>query len=177
MMKKFLYLTIAALALIACGDDDHEENNPPQEKQYTKLVTRANMDISQELFHIADITVYYMNEAGEVVNERMTSPVWEKTVTQPIPCKTGMAVTFTVKPDLNPTAEDKFDIKYSGELTTTPYTKNDDFIKHYTEVFGLDIKGLRGDKLAEILSHNTTKIGYTYTADGKQADTNIQWGF
>ena len=30
MMKKFLYLTIAALALIACGDDDHEENNPPQ---------------------------------------------------------------------------------------------------------------------------------------------------
>ena len=49
MMKKFLYLTIAALALIACGDDDHEENNPPQEKQYTKLVTRANMDISQEL--------------------------------------------------------------------------------------------------------------------------------
>ena len=62
MMKKFLYLTIAALALVACGDDDHEENNPPQEKQYTKLVTRANMDISQELLHIADITVYYMNE-------------------------------------------------------------------------------------------------------------------
>ena len=104
-MKKFLYLTIAALTLVACGDDDHEENNPPQEKQYTKLVTRANMDISQELFHIADITVYYMNEAGEVVKERMTSPVWEKTVTQPIPCKTGMAVTFTIKPDLNPTAE------------------------------------------------------------------------
>ena len=50
MMKKFLYLTIEALALIACGDDDHEENNPPQEKQYTKLVTRANMDISQTSF-------------------------------------------------------------------------------------------------------------------------------
>ena len=59
MMKKFLYLIIAALALVACGDDDHEENNPPQEKQYTKLVTRANMDISQELLNIADITVYY----------------------------------------------------------------------------------------------------------------------
>lgn len=177
MMKKFLYLTIAALALVACGDDDHEENNPPQEKQYTKLVTRANMDISQELLRIADITIYYMNEAGEVVNERMTSPVWEKTVTQPIPCKTGMAVTFTVKPDLNPTAEDTFDIKYSGELTTTPYTENNDFIKHYTEVFGLDIKGLRGDKLAETLSHNTTKIAYTYTADGKRTDTSIQWGF
>ena len=177
MMKKFLYLTIAALALVACGDDDHEENNPPQEKQYTKLVTRANMDIAQELLNIADITVYYMNEAGEVVNERMTSPILEKTVTQPIPCKTGMAVTFTVKPDLNPTAEDKFDIKYSGKLTTTPYTKNDDPGAMLNKVFNLALNGVRGDKLAETLSHKTIKIGYTYTTDGKREDTSIQWGF
>lgn len=176
-MKKFLYLTIAALALVACSDDDHEENNPPQEKQYTKLVSRANMDIAQELLNIADITVYYMNEAGEVVNERMTSPVWEKTVTQSIPCKTGMAVTFTVKPDLNPTAEDKFDIKYSGKLTTTPYTKNNDPGAMLNKVFDLALNGVRGDKLAETLSHKTIKIGYTYTTDGKREDTSIQWGF
>ena len=88
-----------------------------------------------------------------------------------------MAVTFTIKPDLNPTAEDKFDIKYSGKLTTTPYTKNDDPGAMLNKVFDLALNGVRGDKLAETLSHKTIKIGYTYTTDGKREDTSIQWGF
>lgn len=177
MFKKVLYLTFAALALVACGDDDPEEVNPPKDKKYTKLVMTADMKFSADLIRLADITVYYMKEGGEIVNETITDSVWKNTVTQTIPCQAGLAITYSVKPDLELSAEDRFYIKNSGALTMIPYTESGKAGAVNIHTVSLTLNGVHGDKVAEALSKKHVKVGYAYTTDGKHDSTNIQWGF
>ena len=177
MIKKLMFLTIAAFTLVACGDDDPEVIDNPQDTKYTKLVSTAKMQFSADLIRIADITIYYMKEGGEVAHEIVSDSVWENSVTQTIPCQTGLAITYSVKPELTLSAEDKFDLVHSGKFTITPYTEKGQAGAANLHTITKTNKGVNGDKVAELLSRRSVNIGYTYTTDGKRDTTNIEWGF
>ena len=94
MIKKFFMLAVAALALVACGDDN-EPDTPAIEK--SKCDVTHTVNVAQDLLEVANVTIYYIGANGLVVSEPINSATWTKTVTQALPCKFGVALSCTMK--------------------------------------------------------------------------------
>ena len=176
MIKKFFMLAVAALALVACGDDDEPENPTPEPNKATEFVSTLSMTVSQDLFDVANVTVYYIGSDGQVKSESMGSTEWTKTITQKLPCKYGFAFACAKKPGVTIDEDRTYTFSENlGRSTEIVFQKgnsisgNNHTVKFKDEVIG--------ESVETYLSGLSFSYEFAVDEDGNQTATTIDWGF
>lgn len=118
IMSILLGSLLALGTLTACGssdDDDKPEPTPPQPTE--KVLTSVRIDytatVSQQLLDVANVTVRYVGENGQVASEQMSSTTWTKSVTIPLPAKAGLNIQPTLKGGV---AEGEYTLSADGQM-------------------------------------------------------------
>ena len=116
---KISLLALAALMFAACGSSSNDEPEPtPVPPTPTKELTSLKVDytatVSQQLLDVATVTVRYVGENGQVASEQMSSTVWTKSVTLPLPTKAGLNIQPTLKGSV---AEGEYTLSANGQMS------------------------------------------------------------
>jgi hypothetical protein len=128
MMKnlKIMSLLLGGLlalgSLTACGGGDSSDDptppptpDPPTptEKVLTSVKADYSATVSQELLDVANVTVRYIGENGQVASEQMTSNTWNKSVTIPLPAKAGLNIQPMLKGEVG---EGEYTLSAKGQM-------------------------------------------------------------
>ena len=118
IMNMLLGGLLALGSLTACGgsdDNDEPEPTPPQptEKVLTSVKIDYTATVSQQLLDVANVTVRYVGENGQVASEQMSSTTWTKSVTIPLPAKAGLNIQPILKGEV---AEGEYDLSADGQM-------------------------------------------------------------
>ena len=173
-LKNFFMMAVAALALVACGSDD--EPDEPEVSKATEFVSTLSMTVSQDLFDVANVTVYYIGSDGQVKSESMGSTEWTKTITQKLPCKYGFAFACAKKPGVTIDEDRTYTFSENlGRSTEIVFQKgnsisgNNHSVKFKDEVIG--------ESVETYLSGQSFSYEFAVDEDGNQTATTIDWGF
>ncbi|MGN0281550.1 MAG: hypothetical protein ACI4B3_04520 [Prevotella sp.] len=175
MIKKFIMMTIAALVFVACGDDN--EPDTPEVSKAVKLVYNASLELSQDLFDVADIRAYYIDANGRVASEAVTSTKWTKSVEQPLPCKYGIAVSCTSKSGVQIDSETNYTLQIKPSLSVEYYDSKGSSMGFRSLSMGIKTGTILGSSLASYLSRMSLKVAYESNGEGEDSSTTIDWGF
>ena len=178
MIKKFFMLAVAALALVACGGDDEPDNPTPEPSKATEFVSTLSMTVSQDLFDVANVTVYYIGSDGQVKSESMGSTEWTKTITQKLPCKYGFAFACAKKPGV--TIDESKTYTFSEMLSRSfkVLDQNGKEISISGSNKGLSFKEeVMGEDVETYISGLSFSYEFAVDEKGTQSDTTIDWGF
>ena len=178
MIKKFFMLAVAALALVACGDDDEPENPTPEPNKATEFVSTLSMTVSQDLIDVANVTVYYIGSDGQVKSESMGSTEWTKTITQKLPCKYGFAFACAKKPGV--TIDESKTYTFSEILGRSfkVLDQNGKEISISGSNKGLSFKEeVMGEDVETYISGLSFSYEFAVDENGTQSATTIDWGF
>ncbi len=94
---KLISLFLTAFVFLSCGGDDGVSSPPSPPKNLTSLKVDYTATVSQHLLDVANVTVRYVGENGQMSSEQMSSPTWSKSVTISLPAKAGMSIQPTLK--------------------------------------------------------------------------------
>ncbi len=94
---KLISLFLSAFVFLSCGGDDGVSSPPSPPKNLTSLKVDYTATVSQHLLDVANVTVRYVGENGQIASEQMSSPTWSKSVTISLPAKAGMSIQPTLK--------------------------------------------------------------------------------
>ena len=173
-LKNFFMMAVAALALVACGSDDGPDE--PEVNKATEFVSTLSMTVSQDLFDVANVTVYYIGSDGQVKSESMGSTEWTKTITQKLPCKYGFAFACAKKPGVTIDEDRTYTFSENlGRSTEIVFQKgnsisgNNHSVKFKDEVIGESVEAY--------LSDLSFSYEFAVDEDGNQTATTIDWGF
>ena len=178
MIKKFFMLAVAALALVACGGDDEPDNPTPEPSKATEFVSTLSMTVSQDLFDVANVTVYYIGSDGQVKSESMGSTEWTKTITQKLPCKYGFAFACAKKPGV--TIDESKTYTFSEILGRSfkVLDQNGKEISISGSNKGLSfINEVMGEDVETYISGLSFSYEFAVDEKGTQSATTIDWGF
>ena len=110
-------------SLTSCGSDDSNDPTPPPTPEPPtpeKVLTSVRIDytatVSQQLLDVANVTVRYIGENGQVASEQISSTTWTKSVTIPLPNKAGLNIQPTLKGSV---AEGEYTIAAKGQMAYT----------------------------------------------------------
>lgn len=155
-MKNYLKMTLVVamtipmlLSLSSCGNDDE------QDEQKKETTYKAGFELTYkavgELLSVADITVSYYDENGELRSEPITKPEWKKEITyKKIPANAGFKIICTIK---NPLPDkDKFDIgyEYDGSVNLLK-EKTDESVTSRALIGKNSAKGAKRDAIGKFL--------------------------
>ena len=173
-LKNFFMMAVAALALVACGSDD--EPDEPEVSKATEFVSTLSMTVSQDLFDVANVTVYYIGSDGQVKSESMGSTEWTKTITQKLPCKYGFAFACAKKPGVTIDESKTYTFR---EVLSRSFKVLD---QNGKEISGSDRElsfkdEVMGEGVETYLSGLSFSYEFAVDEDGNQTATTIDWGF
>ena len=110
-------------SLTSCGSDDSNDPTPPPTPEPPtpeKVLTSVRIDytatVSQQLLDVANVTVRYIGENGQVASEQISSTTWTKSVTIPLPNKAGLNIQPTLKGEVS---EGEYTIAAKGQMAYT----------------------------------------------------------
>ncbi len=175
MIKKFFILAVAALALVACGDDE-PDNPTPEPSKATEFVSTLSMTASQDLLDVANVTVYYIGSDGQVKSEPMGSTEWTKTITQKLPCKYGFAFACTKKQGV--TIDESKTYTFNEVLTRSfeVHDQNGKVISGSNKELKIKDEVI-GEAVETFISGLNFSYEYAVDESGNQSVTTIDWGF
>ena len=174
MIKKFFMLAVAALALVACGDDN-EPDTPAIEKSKCEVTHTVN--VAQDLLEVANVTIYYIGANGLVVSEPINSATWTKTVTQALPCKFGVALSCTMKQGVQLDENRTYSFSGNAQLSANIVAQNGKFTDTYNKTSTLKKAELNADGVAAYISTATIKVERAVDEMGETGTSTIDWGF
>ena len=175
MIKKFFMLAVAALALVACGDDE-PDNPTPEPSKAAEFVSTLSMTASQDLLDVANVTVYYIGSDGQVKSEPMGSTEWTKTITQKLPCKYGFAFACTKKQGV--TIDESKTYTFNEVLTRSfeVHDQNGKVISGSNKELKFKDEVI-GEGVETFISALSFSYEYAVDENGTQSATTIDWGF
>ena len=110
-------------SLTSCGSDDSNDPTPPPTPEPPtpeKVLTSVRIDytatVSQQLLDVANVTMRYIGENGQVASEQISSTTWTKSVTIPLPNKAGLNIQPTLKGEVS---EGEYTIAAKGQMAYT----------------------------------------------------------
>lgn len=160
-MKKTLFtfaaLMCMALGLTACGDDDEPENGVTASATY-------EIEFSQDLLNVAEVTVVYVDNKGQVNLDKPTSTRWTRKVSREVknkvPVDFGFKLVYSMKSSIPE--------KETYELTATATIKGE--TPTSSRIFDkkmINEPSVAANKLESTLERNTNKaFGILVTKDG-----------
>ena len=174
-------LALAALMFAACGSSSNDEPEPtPVPPTPTKELTSLKVDytatVSQQLLDVATVTVRYVGENGQVASEQMSSTVWTKSVTLPLPTKAGLNIQPTLKGSV---AEGEYTLSANGQMSYSWLDQDGQELKAGstestpTKEAAFYAAGL-GQYLGAISAN--CQLARSFAKDYSISDTSIIWG-
>ena len=100
---------LVALGSLAACSKDNEDSKPSTQASSVRVSYYAN--VSEELLDVANVTVRFIGDNGQVASEQMSETTWTKTVTIALPAKAGLSIQPTLK---GPVAEGEYMIAAMG---------------------------------------------------------------
>ena len=94
-VMKYIYMSLTALALWACGGDDEPEVLLPSVATTMTAVYQAAF--SDDLLKVADVTAYYVSADGTVKSEPVQTSPWTREVSMAADKSFGFALRYGVK--------------------------------------------------------------------------------
>lgn len=180
MMKNLKIMSIllggllALGSLTACSGSDDEPD--PKVKAPTSVKADYAVTVSQQLLDVATVTVRYIGENGQVVQEQMTSTTWTKSVTIPLPAKAGLNIQPTLKGNV---AEGEYTLSAKGQMSYTWLDQNGQQLNAGGTVKTQDMEAVfYAEGLGQYLNSITTtcNVARSFAKDCSVADTSITWG-
>ena len=189
MMKnlKIMSLLLGGLlalgSLTACGGgDSSDEPTPtptpptPTEKELTSVKIDYAATVSQQLLDVANVTVRYIGENGQVTSEQMTSTTWTKSVTIPLAAKAGLDIQPTLKGEVG---EGEYTIAAKGQMAYTWLDQdgqqlNPGLTEKTPEMEAVFYADGIGQYLGAIAAN--CQVARAFGKDYSVTDTDITWG-
>ena len=177
IMSMLLGGLLALGSLTACGgsdDDDEPDPTPPQSITSVKIDYTAT--VSQQLLDVANVTVRFVGENGQVASEQMTSTTWTKSVTIPLPAKAGLNIQPTLKGEV---AEGEYTIDAKGQMAYTWLDQdgkqlNPGITEKTPEMEAVFYAEGLGQYLGSITAN--CQVARAFDKDYGVTDTTITWG-
>ena len=171
-------------SLTACGggsDDEPEPTpTPTPTPQPTRVVTSVKVDytatVSQQLLDVANVTVRYIGENGQVASEQMSSTTWTKGVTIPLPAKAGLNIQPTLK---GAVADGEYTLSAKGQMSYNWLDQDGQQLQAgITESAPLMEAVFYADGLGQYLGAITAncQLARAFAKDYSVTDTSITWG-
>ena len=168
-------------SLTACGGSDNDEPEPtPEPPKPTKVVTSLKVvytaTVSQQLIDLSNVVVRYIGENGQVASEQMSSTVWTKSVTLPLPTKAGLNIQPTLKGSV---AEGEYTLSANGQMSYSWLDQDGQELKAGstestpTKEAAFYAAGL-GQYLGAISAN--WQLARSFAKDYSISDTSIIWG-
>ena len=183
IMNMLLGGLIALGSLTACGGSDSSDDPTPPptpptptEKVLTSVKADYSATVSQQLLDVANVTVRYIGENGQVAQEQMTSTTWNKSVTIALPAKAGLNIQPTLKGDV---AEGEYTLSAKGQMAYTWLDQDGQQLQAGLTEKTPEMEALFfADGIGQYLGAITAN-SYVARAFGKDysvTDTDITWG-
>jgi len=144
---------VACLLLAGCGKDDVTPESADAPEPVAAWM-EMSFHITPEMLSVLDITIYYHDAEGEIIQIPMANTSWVATVKAPLPAIMGMRVVATAKPGVSLSAEDVFTASYGYRYTG--YSVSED-----GSVAGVEVSGgtdsslsMKGDKVSDWLGRH-----------------------
>jgi len=160
-MKKTLFAVMAlmcmTLGLTACGGDD-------EPKQTVNAQATYQIDFSEDLVAVADISIVYIDNNGQVNIDKLAvgSRQWTKAVTCPIKEKSvnmGFKVVYALKSD--ELTKDNYELKAEAKIQASVPSSNRTFVETLMDT------DVRKNKVAEtIAKYNNKAFGINVNKSG-----------
>ena len=177
ILKNVAILCCAMLCTVftSCGKEDNPNNNEVSDDTLSVAEMTMNIKVSNDLFSLVDLSVEYYDETGKAKTEALTSPVWNKTVKNNLPCKLGARLKAVAKSGVQPsgTVDTNIDLFFAGSaLSKNGKNQGQMVYSNYTGgVLSVPASGLSSsiDKL------NNGLISFLFEFDAKGAPKEISW--
>ena len=85
-MKKFVsmfsfVMAIASVSFVSCGNDDDIDDPIVSTSEFTSVKATYSCELTEATLNVATVVASYTGEDGKTVNETISNPIWEKSVT------------------------------------------------------------------------------------------------
>ena len=117
-MKKILFygtVLFAACTMMMSCQSKNEPQNPDQPEQQdtttvkpVAAVLQYRFEVTDAMREVADFTVSFYDQNGQLQTEQLTSNQWEKTTVAALPAKLGVQVNAALKADFDPSKYEVF---------------------------------------------------------------------
>ena len=175
-------LVLGSLTACGGGSDDEPEPTPTPTPtpQPTRVVTSVKVDytatVSQQLLDVANVTVRYIGENGQVASEQISSTTWTKSVTIPLPNKAGLNIQPTLKGSV---AEGEYNLSAKGQMAYTWLDQNGQQLQAGSTESTPELSALfYADGLGQYLGAIgvNCQLARSFAKDYSVTDTAITWG-
>lgn len=174
-MKKKLFCGIMLLAactmlMVGCKKENSQQQEPDQPTQ-AKLVAAClgySFEVTDDMLSVADITVSYYDEKGQLQTEQLKTTSWSKTIQASLPAKLGVRVLAVLKENYNPADHEKVTVARSYSLSTYCLDENGKKVNVKSDALSLS-STYAGDKIPayfEKYKDHLLQALYTVDAEG-----------
>ena len=169
-------------SLTACGgsDSSDEPTPPPTPPTTEKVLTSVKVDytatVSQQMLDVADVTVRFIGENGQVASEQMTSTTWTKSVTIPLAAKAGLNIQPTLKGEVS---EGEYTIAAKGQMAYTWLDQDGQQMQAGSTASTPELSAVfYADGIGQYLGAISAncQLARAFAKDYSVTDTDISWG-
>lgn len=174
---KLISAFLTAVIFVSCGGSDNNdlENQEPA-KKLTSMKVDYTATVSQHLLDVANVTVRYVGDNGQVASEQMSSTIWTKSVTITLPNKAGLNIQPTLKGSI---ANGEYTLSAKGQMSYTWLDQYNQPIRtgiteNTPELEAVFYANGLGQYLGTIAAN--CQLARTFDKDYSVNNTTITWG-
>ena len=177
MNRKIMSLLLGGLivlASLAACSKDNEDTTPKTPASSVQINYSAS--VSEDLLNVANVTVRFIGDNGQVASEQMSSTTWRKTVTIALPARAGLSIQPTLK---GPVAEGEYTLGAMGLMDYDWLGENGEKLKSGdTEATPVMMAVFYAEGIASYLNAIGTSchVERAFDKNYNVKDTAINWG-
>lgn len=162
---------MALVSMTACNKDNGDGRIPA-----SSLKIKYTASVSQQLLDVANVTVRFIGENGQMVSEQLSATTWSKDVTIALPVRAGLSILPTLKGDV---AEGEYTLDAMGEMAYEWLDENGEKLKDgSTEVTPIMTGVFYADGVASYVNTIGTSclVARAFDKNYSVKETSINWG-
>lgn len=165
---------LMVLGSLAACSKDNEDSEPKTPASSVQINYSAS--VSQQLLDVANVTVRFIGDNGQVASEQMSETTWTKAVTIALPARAGLSIQPTLK---GPVAEGEYTLAAMGVMDFNWLGENGEKLKNgKTEATPMMTAVFFAEGIASYLNAIGTSchVERAFDKDYSVKDTDINWG-
>ena len=162
---------MALVSMTACNKDNGDGRIPA-----SSLKIKYTASVSQQLLDVANVTVRFIGENGQMVSEQLSATTWSKDVTIALPVRAGLSILPTLKGDV---AEGEYTLNAKGQMAYTWLDQDGQQLNAGATEKTPDMGAVfYADGLGQYLNAITATcyVARSFAKDYGVTDTSISWG-
>ena len=179
-MKTSLFLKAALVAVCAlvitsvtgCKSKDKEPENTTNNKAVAALM-ESHFIITEDLLAMADVTIEFLDQDGQVQRDVMTTTQWEKSIkSTKLPAEVGFRVLMTPKEGADFTGEEKVRLGYEYGVKSYSVTAEGKNVSNVYAPMGSLYANSTRPYAINWINGISNKLSFRYAYDAEGQSTN-----